>query len=184
MTHATPTMRALSAQGLTLEPQCAAHAQAVFDVLDDPAVYTYLDDAPPASAGALRERFLRLESRASADGRECWLNWAIRLETGGVAGIVQATVCEGGLAWIAFVIGPEFWGQGVAQRAARAVLDEGCAHYGVTQWLATADERNRRSIRLLARLGFSAAPPALRSEHEVAENDVLLRWLPAGAIEP
>ncbi|MEQ1804186.1 MAG: GNAT family N-acetyltransferase [Burkholderiaceae bacterium] len=183
MAHAAPTIRALRAQGLSLEPQCAGHAQAVFDVLDDPAVYTYLDDAPPASAAVLRERFLRLESRASADGREQWLNWAIRLDTGGVAGIVQATVCEGGLAWIAFVVGREFWGQGVAQRAARAVLDEGCARYGVTEWLATADERNGRSIRLLARLGFTTAPPALRSEHNVAQTDVLVRWLPLAARE-
>ena len=178
MTHAMPAIRTLSAEGLTLEPQCAGHAQAMFDVLDDPAVYTYLDDAPPASATLLRERFHRLESRRSADGRELWLNWAVRLDTGELAGFVQTTVSEGGFAWIAFVIGRAFWGQGVAQRAARAVLSEGSAHYGITQWLATADPRNQRSIRLLARLGFTAAPPALRSEHDVAESDVLLRLTP------
>lgn len=180
MAQQTTTIRALSAEGLTLEPQCAAHAQEMFDVLNDAAVYTYLDDAPPQSAALLRERFARLESRRSADGREHWLNWAIRLDAGELAGFVQATVCEGGLGWIAFVIGREFWGRGVAQRAARAVLDEGSRRYAVSHWLATADQRNQRSIRLLARLGFTPAPVDMRAEHEVAETDVLMGLVQVG----
>lgn len=177
--EAVPTMHALSAPGLTLEPQCASHADAMYAVLRDSALFIYLDDAPPTSAAALRERFARLESRRSADGREQWLNWVIRLDTGELAGFVQATVCEAGLAWIAFLIGREFWGQGIAQRAARAVLDEASQHYAVTHWLATADQRNQRSIRLLTHLGFTQAPPAMRAEHDVAETDVLMRLTPA-----
>lgn len=176
-------MRVLGAVGLTLEPQCAAHAPEMFGLLNDPAVYAYLDDAPPQSSTWLCERFLRLESRRSADGREQWLNWAIRLESGELAGFVQATVCEGGLAWIAFVIGSAFWGRGIAQRATRAVLDEGSRHYAVTEWLATADRRNERSIRLLTRLGFTPTPLGMRAEHDVAETDVLLRFVPAASFE-
>jgi [ribosomal protein S5]-alanine N-acetyltransferase len=151
-------MRTLHATGLTLEPQTAAHAEAMFTVLNDKTVYTYLDEAPPVSATVLREYFERLESRASADGREQWLNWAIRLDAGSIAGFVQATVCEGGLAWIAFVLGQAHWGRGHAQHATRAMLDELAAHHGATHCLATADRANRRSIALLARLGFSLAP--------------------------
>ena len=177
-------MRSLSAPGLILEPQCASHADAMFAVLRDSTLFTYLDEAPPTSAGALRERFARLESRRSADGREQWLNWAIRLDKGELAGFVQATVCEGGLAWIAFLIGRGFWGQGIAQLAARAVLEEGRQHYAVSHWLATADQRNERSIRLLTRLGFTPAPPALHAEHDVAQTDVLLRFAPPASGEP
>ncbi len=156
----------------------------MFDVLSDSALYTYLDDAPPQSAAWLRERFERLETRRSADDREHWLNWAIRMETGELAGFVQATVCEGGLAWIAFVIGREFWGRGIAQRAARAVLDEGLARYAATHWLATADQHNQRSVRLLTRLGFTPAPQALRTEHDVAPGDVLLHFISPGSSPP
>ena len=177
-------MRALSAPGLTLEPQCAGHADEMFAVLHDSALFTYLDEAPPTSAAALRERFARLESRRSADGREQWLNWAIRLDTGELAGFVQATVCEGGLAWIAFLIGRGFWGQGIAQRAALAVLEEASQRYAVTYWLATADRRNQRSIRLLRHLGFTQAAPALHAEHEVAQTDVLMRLTPAIRSQP
>jgi RimJ/RimL family protein N-acetyltransferase len=174
-------MRALSAIGLTLEPQCAAHAAELFDLLNDTAVYTYLDDSPPQSRASLSERFARLESRRSGDGREHWLNWAIRLDTGELAGFVQATVGEGGIAWIAFVIGRAFWGRDIAQRATRAVLNEGTLRYAATQWLATADRRNQRSIRLLVRLGFTQAPPALRTEHDVAQGDVLMHLALSGS---
>jgi [ribosomal protein S5]-alanine N-acetyltransferase len=139
---ATIAMRALGAVGLTLEPQCAAYALELFELLNDPAVYAYLDDSPPQSRALLSERFARPESRRSGGGREHWLNWAIRLDTGELAGFVQATVGEGGVAWIAFVIGRAFWGRDIAQPATRAVLNEGTLRYAVTQWLATADRSN------------------------------------------
>jgi len=167
-------MRTLSARGMSLEPQTAAHAEPMFAVLNDTAVFTYIDDAPPASVAALRDRFARLESRASADGREHWLNWVIRLDGGVVAGFVQATVYPSGWAWIAFVLGRAHWGHGHAWNASRAMLDELTSRYGVTRLLATADRDNRRSIALLERLGFALAPAHLRSVHDVAENDVLL----------
>lgn len=167
-------MRTLHAPGLSLVPQTRAHADALFALLDDAAVHTYLDDARPLSSAALRERFARLESRGSADGREHWLNWVLQLDAGELIGYVQATVCPGGLAWIAYVLGRRHWGQGHAQHAARAMLDELHVQYGATQVLATADRANRRSIALLERLGFALAPAAARLEHDVAENDVLM----------
>jgi [ribosomal protein S5]-alanine N-acetyltransferase len=174
-------MRTLHADGMQLEPQCAAHAQEMFALLAEPAIHAYLDSPPPASVEVLRHRFELLESRASLDGREHWLNWVIRLDSGVLAGFIQATVCADGLAWIAFVLGSAHWGQGIAQRATRAAMDDCAARYGATHWLATADRGNERSIRLLSRLGFTPAPEALRAEHEVADTDVLLRLIAAPA---
>ena len=174
-------MRTLHAHGLTLVPQVAAHADAMFALLNDSAVYTYLDDEPPVSAATLRERFERLESRASADGREQWLNWAVQLDGGVIAGFVQATVCARGRAWVAFVLGQAHWGRGHAQHAARAMLGELSAHYGVTHALAAAERANRRSLALLARLGFALAPASARTEHDVAEHDVLMELRLDGA---
>jgi hypothetical protein len=62
-------MRVLETGALTLEPQTAAHAEEMFRVLSDPAIYEYEND-PPASLEWLRARFERLESRRSPDGRE------------------------------------------------------------------------------------------------------------------
>jgi RimJ/RimL family protein N-acetyltransferase len=174
---------------MTLEPQVATHAEAMFPLLNDTAVFTYIDDAPPVSVDALRDRFARLESRASADGREQWLNWVIRLDGATVAGFVQATVYSNGSAWIAFVLGRAHWGRGHAWHATRAMIDELGTRYGATRLLATADRENRRSIALLKRLGFELGGDDLRSTHDVAENDVLLvraagATQGAGTIEP
>jgi len=41
-------MRTIDASSLTLEPQTAAHAEQMFVVLSDPAIYEY-ENKPPAS---------------------------------------------------------------------------------------------------------------------------------------
>lgn len=175
-------MRTLHAPGLTLEPQMAAHAREMFDVLNDVEVHTYLDDTPPASVDALAERFARLEARRSIDGSEQWLNWALRRDSGALVGYVQATVLTGGRAWIAYLLGRAHWGRGHATHAVRAMIDELAHHYSVTQLLATADQDNRRSIALLERLGFTTAPDAWRRRYDVVDRDVLLAraCVPAG----
>jgi RimJ/RimL family protein N-acetyltransferase len=90
-TASTQEIRTLRTPRLTLEPQVAAHAETMFALLQDPAIYAY-ENTPPASLESLRQRFCRLESRRSADGQERWLNWVLRLPTGALAGFVQATV--------------------------------------------------------------------------------------------
>jgi RimJ/RimL family protein N-acetyltransferase len=172
-------MRTLHAPGLRLEPQTAAHAREMFEVLNDVEVHTYLDDTPPVSVDALRDRLARLETRHSVDGSEQWLNWALRLGDGVLIGYVQATVQANGLAWVAYVLGRAHWGRGHATRAMGAMIDELVNQYGVTQLLATADRDNRASIALLGRLGFTPAPDAWRRHHDVLDRDVLLAWGPA-----
>ena len=76
------SVRTIRCDGFTLEPQTAAHAEQMFVVLNDPAIYEYEDKPPPSlELEWLRERFARLESRRSGDGRQQWLNWVIRLPT-------------------------------------------------------------------------------------------------------
>jgi len=84
-------MRIIATPTLTLEPQTVAHAEEMFAVLSDPAIYEYENEAPP-SLEWLRTRFVKLESRRSADGQQQWLNWVIRLPTSELIGFVQATV--------------------------------------------------------------------------------------------
>ena len=96
-------MRVLVTDKLTLEPQVAAHAQALFLVLGDPALYAY-ENEPPPSLEWLHARFLRLESRTSPAGHEQWLNWVIRLPTSELIGYVQATLPPGGPATIAYLL--------------------------------------------------------------------------------
>lgn len=165
-------MRALGDGELLLEPQTAAHAEAMFTVLCDPALYAH-ENEPPPSLEWLRERFIRLESRRSGDGRERWLNWVIRSHEDPPIGYVQATVHAHRHASIAYVLSSAHWHRGVATRAVRLMLEELSSSYGVKRFTAVLKRGNVPSRRLLERLGFTAESAETWGEH-APEGDELL----------
>jgi ribosomal-protein-alanine N-acetyltransferase len=110
-------MQVIEGASLILEPQTVTHAEEMFTVLSDPAIY---ENEPPPSLEWLRARFARfarLESRRSPDGQEQWLNWVIRLPTSDLAGYVQATVRSNGRTAIAYEMSSRYWGRGLASQA-------------------------------------------------------------------
>jgi [ribosomal protein S5]-alanine N-acetyltransferase len=167
-------MQTLHTDRLVLEPRVAAHADALYPILADPRQRAFHDD-DPVSLEALRERFRQGESRRSPDGREQWLNWALLLRDGGsdAIGFVQATVQHGGHAWVAYQVATALWGRGLATEAVRAMIEHLASHCAVTQCMATVDQRNERSWRLLERLGFARAD-AVQS---AATNVRAVDWL-------
>jgi RimJ/RimL family protein N-acetyltransferase len=144
---------------LRLEPLTAAHADEMFVPMSAAAIYTWTPDAPPVSIEALRQRYAVLARGHSADGRERWLNWIVRLAAGHCAGYVQATVHTTRTADFAFVFAPEHWGRGIAYQASTLALAALACEHGVTACYATVDPANARSSRLLGRLGFVAIAP-------------------------
>ena len=175
-------MNTLHATDLTLEPQMAAHADEMFVVLSDPAIYAY-ENEPPASVEWLRVRYAMLESRQSPDGRERWLNWVIRGADARLIGFIQATVHADGSAAIAYELGSAHWGRGLASRATQAVIDELAAHFEVDSLFAVLKRENFRSLRLLERLGFAPASAAFLAAHPVEPDELLMcRAGPKGAI--
>jgi len=166
-------MRVVAADGLTLEPQVARHAEAMFEVLSDPAIYEY-ENQPPPSIEWLRERFARLESRRSPDGSEQWLNWIVRLPTSELIGYVQATVLPNGEASIAYELASAYWGHGLAYRAVQAMLDELSVRYGVGRVRAVFKSGNHRSMRLLERLGFVLASRDAHLARDVEPGERLM----------
>jgi [ribosomal protein S5]-alanine N-acetyltransferase len=153
-------MRTLHTARLTLEPQLASHADEMFAVLSDPAIYEF-ENAPPASVDTLRARYGALESRRSADSSESWLNWVVRLRGGPAIGYVQATVRKGGHALIAYELHSARWRKGYGTEAVVAMLDELREAYGVTSFAAVFKRANFRSRGLLTRLGMRAVPAGL-----------------------
>jgi RimJ/RimL family protein N-acetyltransferase len=173
-------MRTISTERLALEPQTAAHADEMFVVLSDPAIYEY-ENAPPQSLEWLRERFRKLETRRSPDGSEHWLNWVIRLPTSELAGYVQATVYPDGRAAIAYELGSEFWHRGLGSGAAGAMIPALVEDYGARRLSAVFKQANHRSRRLLERLGFSPASPELKAEIGLEPDEDLMVRACAGA---
>lgn len=159
---------------MLLLPQVAAHADEMFAVLSDPAIYIY-ENKPPESAAWLRARFTRLEARASADGREQWLNWVLRLATGELIGFVQATIAHDQSAGIAYVLSSAYWGRGLASEAVIAMIAELRGQYGVERVTAVLKRENFRSRRLLTRHGFLVDETDMRAELEVAFDELRMR---------
>jgi predicted 3-demethylubiquinone-9 3-methyltransferase (glyoxalase superfamily)/RimJ/RimL family protein N-acetyltransferase len=167
-------VRAIAAAGLVLEPQVAAHADEMFAVLSDPAIYEF-ENAPPQSLPWLRARFAKLESRRSPDGNQQWLNWVIRLPGRGLAGYVQATVHGDARASIAYELTSAHWGRGLGGTAVEAMMAELSESYGVRSVFAVLKRSNWRSLRLLKRLGFAPATPEQFPEQPVEADELLMR---------
>ncbi len=165
---------ARSVPHVSLEPRRTCHARELFEVLADPGIYRYLDDAPPASVDALREAIARTESGRSPDGTEQWLNWIVRDADGRMAGYVQATIGAKGDTNVAYVFGTAFHGRGLARQAVEHMLDLLAAAHGARTLLIVCDRRNARSIHLARELGFDDAPPGVLQRRRIADGDILL----------
>lgn len=167
-------MRIVRAARVILEPQTAGHAEEMFVVLADPAIYEY-ENEPPRSLDWLRERYRKLESRRSPGGDQQWLNWVIRLPSGELIGYVQATVHADGRAGIAYELASAYWGRGLAREAVQAMIGELGQNHGVGALTAVFKRANHRSRRLLERLGFSAASPSRCAELAVEADEALMQ---------
>ena len=173
ITRANPPLKG---PRLRLEPLMAVHAPALFPVISDPALYTWIDQGPPASAQRLEAVYRRVEGRRSPDGRELWLNWALFHDpTPAPLGYVQASVAADGRAWVAYMLGRSTWGQGYAAEAVAAMLQHLVGTVGVRQAMAMVEQDNARSIALVRRLGFHRAQGEALTEHTLTPTEQL--WL-------
>ena len=174
---ASGPMREISTPRLVLEPLTGAHAEEMFLVLSDPAIYEF-ENAPPPSEEWLLNRYRLLELRRSTDGEELWLNWVVRSrEGGGLIGYVQATVRPDPMTLVAYEFESSSWGRGLGRESVGAVLDELSARYHVGAVAAILKKTNHRSRTLLGRLGFDCAPDRRAGYGAEDDEDVYVRSL-------
>lgn len=164
---------------LVLEPLVEAHAALLFASFADPLLYTYIPGDPPASIDALRERYRRLEKRASPDGAERWLNWAARLvDAPSYVGLFEATVHEDATASLAYFVFSAHGRRGYGVEGAGEVVRHLFESHRVRAVRANIDTRNLASIRLVERLGFLHERLILQADHfkgAVSDERVFLR---------
>lgn len=169
-------MKPLFTELSRLDPVRVAHAAEMWVLLSDPRIYEHLDRRPPASPQELEERYRRYETTFSPDGTERWLNWIIfPHESGACAGFMQASVLADGTGDLGYILGPAFWGRGLAFDAASAVIRLLKSEHGVHSLYATADRHNSRSIRLLERLGFQRIDRSDYPHGQAPESDDVFR---------
>lgn len=145
----------LTTARLRLEPIEEWHANVLFDGLQDEGLYEFIDDKPPVTLEALRERYQVLARRHSPDGSDCWLNWAVFVESEQrYIGYVQATLAQNRSALIGYLFFRSAWGKGYATEAVNRMLFDLRETWQCLAVRAVVDVRNSRSISLLQGLGF------------------------------
>jgi RimJ/RimL family protein N-acetyltransferase len=114
----------IGSERLTLTPLGPGDAEEMVGVLSDERLYEFTG-GEPEDAVQLRERFERLVAGSGRDD-ETWLNWVVRRRSDDrPVGTVQATIERRGgerAAWVAWVVGVPWQGQGFATEAARALV--------------------------------------------------------------
>jgi [ribosomal protein S5]-alanine N-acetyltransferase len=140
---------------LLLEPIVPAHAPMLNESLQDEELYRFIPQDPPPSLEALTDRYDFLSARRSPDGREAWLNWAVREKrSGDYVGTLEATVEEDPLAFIAYMVFVSYQRRGFAAEACRRLVEHLVDDYRVGVVAAEIDTRNTASIALVETLGF------------------------------
>ena len=139
-----------------------SHAAELQYALCDPRVYACINASCPTPA-ELEASFARKEAGAPAcRSDECWLDYTVRLIGSGVAlGRLEASVI-GERAELAYLFGPGFWGQGYASEGLVWLHDVLRGSHDVSEFWATVEPANIRSIRLLEGTGYSEAAPGTR----------------------
>jgi len=80
-----------------------------------------------------------------------------------------------GRAAIAYELSSAYWGCGLAAKAVSVMIAELAERYRVHAVSAVLKRQNRRSLRLLQRLGFSIVSDELHAKYDV-DPDELLMW--------
>src|SRR5688572_5255322 len=132
----------LSTPRFVLEPIVGAHAEPLFSVLSQAALYDFIPEVPPATLEALRALFERWQPRRSPAGDQVWLNYAVRERaSGSYCGTLQATVVPGKHAYLAYLVAPPFWGRGLATETVGELIGFVFEAFGVERALAHVDTR-------------------------------------------
>lgn len=147
--------RPIKTPRLSLELLVAAHADILFDALCDKRIYRWIESGGPKDLLQLRSKWKHNETRLSPDGKEVWLNWAIRLDyEGPYIGKLDAELDSPvNVTNVGFVFFPEYWGNGYATEALLAVIGA-LRINGISSMRATVAAPNIASAHVLEKAGF------------------------------
>lgn len=161
---------------LTLSPLDISDAPGLFEALNHPEVGQFIGGPAVTTLEALRVRIQQLISGPPPGSTDQeWLDFTVHSTEldDRIIGQIQATVHEG-WAEAAWVLGPEFWGQGYGTEATAWLVAHLARTHGVREVWATVDPANLRSIGLLRALGFvEQARPYRRVPESLEEGDLV-----------
>ncbi|MFV2089653.1 MAG: GNAT family N-acetyltransferase [Pseudomonadales bacterium] len=148
-------MATLATERLTLRPLIAGDVPALQLFWNDPEVRRYLWENQELSTEAVAEIVVQSET-CFRDLGAGFFAMELLSQPGELAGFCGYRRFEDSdQPELLYGILPEFWGQGFATEAARAVLQFGFESCGMSCVIAATDTPNQRSVQVLQRLGMS-----------------------------
>ena len=157
----------LETERLLLSPMFVSDAEPLFELLKDPALYSFTGGVPPSNVGALEQRIRVWEHRRSPEGYELWFNWTLRLRANrAVVGYVQATV-KTSHADMAWVIGVHFQRKGYACEASRTVAEWLKGTLRMDELRANIHPKHLASQQVAKKLGLHASSEVNAEGEEV-----------------
>lgn len=161
---------------ISYEPLQVHHLTALGEVLMSPDVYEHIGGHVPS----LQEFRLSLERAIAGPpierSDEHWLNYLIRTESGAMLGRLEATIHHG-IAEVAFLLSPNYWGKGIATEALTWLHNEIYRVSGVREIWATTVNENARSQQLLARCGYQKSETPIHPLFSYDEGDLVFRCI-------
>ena len=143
--------RRLTTPRLVLRPFAPGDVDDVFKYARDPEWAEYLPEAPQPYARKDAEKFIAGQMMAPPEKQ---VSWAIVLDGTGIGGIILAVDAQHETGEIDYALAKTHWGQGFMPEAAGAVVDWGFRQRGLRKISSHPDIRNRRSWRVLEKLGM------------------------------
>ncbi len=145
-------------------------------ICSDPQVMQFVGDGQ-AWSKARTGQFIQLAIDTLQENGYC--QWAVihkaNQEMIGFCGFVN-TDTDSEIGWR---LAPEYWGQGLATEAARAILKHGIQTLGFQRVIATVQAKNMASIRVIEKLGMT-----LERSFDRDGREVLLYSADAGCLSP
>ena len=142
---------ALKTARLTLRPQEAADATAMFAILGDAEAMRFWN-RPAITRLAVVEMLIGEQQAAMADGL-CHY-WTV-MRDGEAIGSLDLSLIENGSAELGFLLRRDCWGAGLASEAVGAVIAHGFGSLGLVRLAAAVQAQNRAAARVLEKNGFA-----------------------------
>jgi [ribosomal protein S5]-alanine N-acetyltransferase len=145
---------------LALRPLVAEDVPALLSHWGHPDVARWLWDGGPVEVAAVRSL---LEDSTGTFRAHGWGLWALRLAGTeplvGVCGLRPFASAAGSEVELLYSLDADRWGAGYATEAATAVVAYGLETLRLPRIIASLDDGNDASVRVLVRLGFEPVEP-------------------------
>lgn len=153
---------ALETTRLRLQPCRLEDVELIHTLWTDEGVRRFLFDGHVISPDEARSFVSESLSNFERYGYGLWL--VLAREGGGLVGFAGLLRSEGEMPNLIYGIRTDFWGEGYATEAARAVLSYAFEKLALPKVKADVDEPNVASVRVLEKLGMERVKRALVKE--------------------